>query len=150
MPKIAFGLGGNVGNVSENLKHAIRLLCALPYVDAYSLRYSSLYESPALLDHDAPSEWNMPFINQVVTLECHMQDWERLLHDVKNIESVIGRIKRGHWAPREIDVDIIYIDGVHYESDTLTIPHKEAHQRDFVLLPLKEIWEDCAFFNSCI
>ncbi len=143
MPKIAFGLGGNVGDVRNNLRQAIRYLCALPYADAHSLKCSSLYESPALLDDDAPQEWDMPFINQVVTLECDTQDWEQLLRDVKEIEASIGRVARGHWAPREIDVDIIAIDGVKYKSETLTIPHEEAHKRDFVMLPLKEVWAEC-------
>ena len=143
MPKIAFGLGGNVGDTRTHLITAIRYLCALPYADSNSLCTSSLYESPALLDDNAPQDWDMPFINQVITLECNTQDWEQLLYDIKQIETKIGRVTRGHWAPREIDIDIIAVEGVEYQSNSLTIPHKEAWKRNFVMLPLKEVWAEC-------
>jgi 2-amino-4-hydroxy-6-hydroxymethyldihydropteridine diphosphokinase len=141
--RIAFGLGGNVGEVQRTLQLAVKALCDLPYADAQSLKLSGYYHSEALLDADAPAEWNMPFVNQVITLECAITDMEALLRDIKCIETQLGRQDRGHWGPRELDIDIIAIEHVRYHSDTLTIPHKEAHKRDFVLVPLREVWPEC-------
>ena len=42
-------------------------------------------------------------------------------------------------GPRKIDLDIIFFNKLILKSRKLTIPHYEAHLRDFVLLPLMEI-----------
>ncbi len=142
--RIAFGLGGNVGDSRDYCERAVLLLAALPVLKAESLVVSSFYRSPALLPDDAPSEWDQPFINQVVTLEENAKvQPEQLLAEIKQIEQLLGRQVRGHWAPREIDIDIVAIEGAEYTSETLTIPHPRAHERAFVVLPLAEIWPDC-------
>lgn len=149
--RIAFGLGGNIGDTRALCEQAITALCALPYLDTQSLKTSSYYTSPALLPEGAPDTWDQPFINQVVTLELDStiaDTPEIILEDVKTIEASLGRIKRGHWSPREIDIDIIAIERVNHQSEKLTIPHTEAHKRAFVVLPLAEIWEECELTNN--
>jgi dihydroneopterin aldolase / 2-amino-4-hydroxy-6-hydroxymethyldihydropteridine diphosphokinase len=44
-----------------------------------------------------------------------------------------------HWGPRTIDLDIIFYDNEIVETSTLTIPHPEMKNREFVLEPLSEI-----------
>ena len=151
MTQVAFGLGGNVGDVRYACAVASDHLSALEYIDADSCQCSSFYSSPALLPDGAPETWDQPFINQVVlfhALSSVAHKPERLLRDVKRIEQLIGRQDRGHWGPREIDIDIIAIDNVHYASGILTIPHKQAHHRAFVVKPLAEIWPDCVLANG--
>lgn len=68
-----------------------------------------------------------------------------LFSAVKSIEEKIGRKNRGHWAPREIDIDILaYGDDVIHLAD-LSIPHAELLNRDFVLVPLAEIVPDWCY-----
>ncbi len=145
MVRVAFGLGSNVGNREAMLAQAIKQLSALNGLDATSLHCSSIHENEALLPEGAPPEWNRPFLNQVITLEGERwvaSEPERLLDAVKTIEQRLGRIDRGRWGPREIDIDLIAIEGVQYHSECLTLPHPQAHLRPFVTEPLTEIWPD--------
>ncbi|MFN9938911.1 MAG: 2-amino-4-hydroxy-6-hydroxymethyldihydropteridine diphosphokinase, partial [bacterium] len=43
------------------------------------------------------------------------------------------------WAPREIDLDLLFVGSLREQSPFLTLPHPEIASRDFVLTPLAEI-----------
>ena len=60
----------------------------------------------------------------------------------KDIETSIGGVKETRWGPRSIDIDILYCDDLILQTETLTIPHKELYNRNFVLIPLMEIAGD--------
>jgi 2-amino-4-hydroxy-6-hydroxymethyldihydropteridine diphosphokinase len=47
-----------------------------------------------------------------------------------------------HWGPRTIDVDIVWIDGVHLDEPDLHVPHPRMQERPFVLAPLEELAPD--------
>lgn len=52
----------------------------------------------------------------------------------------MGREKtKGSYTDRIIDLDIIFYDQIIFESEELTIPHKDYKNRNFVLIPLKEL-----------
>ena len=55
------------------------------------------------------------------------------------IENIIGRVRSKKWAPREIDVDILFYNKEVISEDNLSIPHKFLHERRFVLIPLNDI-----------
>jgi 2-amino-4-hydroxy-6-hydroxymethyldihydropteridine diphosphokinase len=152
LPRIAFGLGSNMGNSEALLEKACHYLNQQPFLKPDSLHASSLYRNPALLPEGAPADWNREFMNQVIVGTLNQPITETLAYVIlracKTIEQQLGRQDRGHWSPREIDIDIIAIEGFCLTSATLTIPHAQAHQRDFVLLPLKEVWHDCAIFSA--
>lgn len=57
----------------------------------------------------------------------------------KEISPVTHRDADGHYKDREIDIDIMAIDDIIYESERLTLPHKHLLERDFFLEPLKEL-----------
>jgi 2-amino-4-hydroxy-6-hydroxymethyldihydropteridine diphosphokinase/dihydropteroate synthase len=67
---------------------------------------------------------------------------EQLLITIKSIEEKIGRKKRGVWAPREVDIDILAFEGVTLTSDSLNLPHHGLLGRDFALLPFADIAPD--------
>ena len=54
----------------------------------------------------------------------------------------MGRERIEVWGPRVIDIDIIAFDRLELLSPRLTLPHPYAHERDFVLDPLREIAPD--------
>jgi 2-amino-4-hydroxy-6-hydroxymethyldihydropteridine diphosphokinase len=143
--RIAFGLGSNLGDRAAYLHAAYDALTTLPQVTPDSLRMSPILETAALLTDDAPTAWNIPFLNCVVVAtlqaEAHTAP-EALLTAVKHIEQQLGRQDRGRWSPREIDIDIITIEGVTWASPTLQLPHPAAHKRKFVLAPLCTLWAD--------
>ncbi len=43
------------------------------------------------------------------------------------------------YADRTIDIDILLYDRLHLETPDLTIPHPLMEQRDFVMVPLRQI-----------
>jgi 2-amino-4-hydroxy-6-hydroxymethyldihydropteridine diphosphokinase len=99
---------------------------------------SPVYESRALLPADAPPEWNMPFFNMAVCGETHLKP-QALLGETQALEQRLGRTRRGHWGPREIDIDILAYDDVVLEEEALVIPHSELLRRDFALIPFADI-----------
>ncbi len=150
-PKIAFGLGSNVGNRQQFLRQAVQNLCGLQGLDASSIIKSEVMEVQALLPEGAPPEWDINYLNQVVVMWVHepfISNPELLLRAVKIIEADMGRVERGWWSPREIDIDIIAIEGVQWHSETLQIPHAQAHLRNFVLQPLASIWAEAVLANG--
>ncbi|MEO0278630.1 MAG: 2-amino-4-hydroxy-6-hydroxymethyldihydropteridine diphosphokinase, partial [candidate division WOR-3 bacterium] len=62
-----------------------------------------------------------------------------LLKCLKSIELNIGRIDRGRWAPREIDLDIIWFSGGEFSHSDLEIPHPRWMERRFVIEPLIDL-----------
>ena len=63
---------------------------------------------------------------------------ENLLNLCKIIETRLGRKKTPKNSPRVCDIDIIDFKGL-VQKDTIYLPHKMMHKRNFVLFPLFEI-----------
>ena len=78
------------------------------------------------------------FLNGAVKLETILTPHELLLllHEAEN---AAGRVRNEHWGPRTLDMDILLYDDLVMEDETLTIPHPDMMNRDFVLQPLAEI-----------
>lgn len=56
-----------------------------------------------------------------------------------DIEHCMGRQRKEKWAPRTIDIDILfYYDNI-IHMDGLTIPHPRIQERRFVLTPMNEL-----------
>jgi len=67
-----------------------------------------------------------------------------LLHACLDIEREMGRVRHEVWGPRLIDIDIIAYERIEMDSTKLILPHRFAHERDFVLDPLREISPETA------
>ena len=132
---ILLGLGSNLGEREATLREAAH---ELSVAGIKPLRQSALMETPALLPTGAPPAWNLPFMNQVMEVATTHEP-SALLGILKSIELQLGRIDRGRWGPREIDLDLLAYHDVMLESETLTIPHPQLPYRRFVLAPLAEI-----------
>lgn len=131
---VVIGLGSNVGDRLQHLSDAVRYLSKF----VSNLITSSIYESPALLKCDAPDDWNVPFLNMAVKGKTTLSP-QLLLERVKQIEKKIGRIDRGVWAPREIDIDILVYGDMQINENDLIVPHAGLCQRAFALLPLADV-----------
>lgn len=133
---IAFGANqpSVLGPPAETLREALRLLDAA----GVELRaMSRLYASPAWPDPSDP-----PFANAVFAVETALSPAALLavLHDV---EARLGRQRRALNAPRPIDLDLVDYHGrVQDGPDGPVLPHPRAHERAFVLAPLREIAPD--------
>ena len=51
----------------------------------------------------------------------------------------MGRTREKKWAPRTIDIDILFFNNEFIQEDNLIVPHPLLHQRRFTLVPLAEI-----------
>lgn len=95
---------------------------------------SSLWQSPAWPDPSDPS-----YLNAVARIETSM-DAAALLSSLHAVENLFGRVREARNAPRTLDLDIVDFDGqVSSDPAGPVLPHPRAHQRAFVLLPLREI-----------
>jgi 2-amino-4-hydroxy-6-hydroxymethyldihydropteridine diphosphokinase len=65
-----------------------------------------------------------------------------LLHQLKNLETGLGRQPSVRWGPRLIDMDILFYADLILEIQGLVIPHPHLHERAFVLVPLADLAPD--------
>ena len=107
-----------------------------------SVRLSSVWESDPL----GPARY--PFLNAVAEVAVPIRDQAdalALLGTLKTFERSCGREEAPvRWGPRVLDLDILDVDSLSVHTQTLIIPHPEAHCRLFVLRPLQELrpgWE---------
>ncbi|MDF3048042.1 MAG: putative dihydropteroate synthase [Candidatus Midichloriaceae bacterium] len=131
---IVLSLGTNLGNRLDNLHSAVSALKKI----LTNVKTSFIYENEALLPSGAPLSWNIPYYNMIITGDTKL-DPLALLGAVKRIERDLGRTPSDRWAPRIIDIDIIFYDQLILNKEELIIPHKEACNRPFVMIPLYQI-----------
>ena len=139
--KVYLGLGSNLGNCRKNLERAIRLIGDRV---GQVTRQSSFIETEPW-GFESPNK----FMNAVILCETTKTPREVLVL-TQQIERDMGRRKmvNGQWsmvngqriyADRPIDIDILLYDDLTIDEPDLKIPHPLMHQRDFVMIPLKEV-----------
>jgi 2-amino-4-hydroxy-6-hydroxymethyldihydropteridine diphosphokinase len=129
---VILALGGNIGDRSENLEQAIRLLA----LHVEEMERSPIYESAPKYLVEQPM-----FLNMVVRCQVSLAAVD-LLRVMKNIERDLGRTAGVRNGPRPIDLDIIYYGDAVIETPALTVPHPRLYERGFVLQPLADIDPD--------
>ena len=132
MTRAILGLGSNVGDRRVNLQAAVD---ALGRHGVAPLASSSVYETePQGEVLDQPD-----FLNAAVRIRTALGP-EELLRACKDVERELGRRLGGpRHGPRAIDVDVLLLGDRVYESDRLTLPHRDVLHRRFVLAPLLEL-----------
>ena len=155
--QVYLGLGSNLGNRKDCIQKAIELIGERV---GTVLRQSSLIET---------EPWGFQsenrFLNGVILCETMLTPQE-VLKATQRIEKDLGKRKKHastHPSPllrpfdgkqpevertahqykdRPIDIDILLYDDLQVDEPNLKIPHPLMHQRDFVMIPLKEITEN--------
>ncbi len=127
-------LGSNLGNAEANIRQAMDRLQELANAP---LLCSSLWESAPV---DCPPG-SPAFVNAVVALSPLPDETpESLLRKLQALERSFGRqAKKLLNEPRPLDLDLIAFAAQVRQTSELTLPHPRAHQRRFVLEPLREI-----------
>ena len=96
-----------------------------------------MYRSAPLGPQDQPD-----FVNAVVLVETGLEA-RALLDGLQAIEADLGRRRESvQWGPRVIDLDLLLYGDLVVDEPGLTVPHPRMHERNFVLLPLREIAPD--------
>lgn len=133
---VVIGLGSNQ-NAIENLRRALLDLRREP--DFKVIQVSRIYESMAQLPADAPLAWDQAYLNAAVLIEVKNFDPQNLLVNLKKMEIKLGRVSSEKWAPRVIDLDILYVENLKFQSENLQIPHPLLFDRPFAFLPAHEV-----------
>ena len=143
--RIYLGIGSNLGNRDTNLCTAIELIHERV---GECLACSSIYRS-------APQGFvsENEFANIVAVCETDYSP-EQVLLITQEIEREMGRSEKsvnGVYHDRVIDIDLLQavetVGGeeatVSRQLPTLTLPHPRMHERDFVMIPLREVEQIC-------
>jgi len=127
-------LSSNFGDRFENINLAISFL------NSYQIKVikkSSFYET-----FSYPNKENPKFINVVIEVQTSLSP-EDLASVLIFIEEKLERRRNRKNDPRTCDIDIIDYNGqvidFKYKNLDFIVPHEKISNRNFVLIPLKEI-----------
>ena len=135
--KVYLGLGSNLGDRNANLERSIALIHERV---GEVVRRSSFIETEPW-----GFESENKFLNAVILCETELTP-RQLLKATQKIERELGRKKKSAsshishlYKDRPIDIDILLYDDLTIDEPDLKIPHPLMEQRDFVMIPLREI-----------
>ena len=141
------GLGSNQGDRALNIEHAVSML---------NVELKTPYKAISSLLETEPwgFESQEKFMNAVVLYELELPEGYNpeaeglmILEICKDIERRMGRTgepeydEKGEriYKDRPIDIDILLFGDNRRDCPELTVPHKLMYERDFVMIPLREI-----------
>lgn len=133
MHTVYLGLGSNLGDRNHAIECAVRLIGERVGRVA---RVSSLIRT-APWGFESDNE----FVNAAVCVETSLSPRD-VLAVTQAIERDMGRAVKsrdGCYHDRTIDIDILIYDDIRVDEPDLKIPHPFMHERDFVMIPLREI-----------
>ncbi len=145
--KLYLSLGSNQGNRAENIEKALSLL---------NVELKTPYKALSSLIETEPwgFESEDKFLNAVVLYELILPteynpeaEGLMILEICKDIEKRLGRVGEPEYdaegkriyKSRPIDIDILLFGDSRIDCPELTVPHKLMYERDFVMVPLREI-----------
>ena len=131
------GLGSNLNGPTAQIESALDALGNISETRLFAR--SSLYRSAPLGGVEQPD-----FVNAAAAVMTTLGARE-LLDELHAIERSQGRERGGQrWGPRVIDLDLLVFSSAVCRDDGLSVPHPGIAERNFVLLPLREIAPDLA------
>ncbi|MBV0934211.1 2-amino-4-hydroxy-6-hydroxymethyldihydropteridine diphosphokinase [Marinobacterium weihaiense] len=134
MTRVYIGLGSNLEDPRQQVSDALLELDDIPA--SRVVARSSLYRSDPVGPPGQPD-----YVNAVAALETELAP-ETLLDALQAIEQAHQRVRKIHWGPRTLDLDILLYGDHIIDSERLIIPHAWMLERNFVLWPLAEIAPD--------
>lgn len=126
---VYLGLGTNLGDREENLRHALARLAEVVEIEAVS----AVYASEPVGYTEQPEFWNM-----AVRARTELAPRE-LLRRTRAIERAMGRVPTFRNGPRLIDIDLLLYGREHVGEVELEVPHPRMLERAFVLRPLLDL-----------
>lgn len=137
--RAVIGIGTNIGDRYANIEKAVESLQLVPGVKV--IRKSSVYETApwGYTDQNA-------FYNNVIEVESEKSP-RALLGICLGIEAGMGRVREIKNGPRIVDLDLLLCEGVVSDTAELKLPHPFIGVRDFVLVPLKELFPNMNIYG---
>jgi len=137
--KAVLGIGTNIGDRLKNIENVYSSLALLPNTEI--IKKSSVYETEPW-----GYEQQDRFLNCAVLIKTELSP-NALLGACLGIEAALGRVRKFKNGPRIIDVDILLLENTEISTDELTVPHRFIKQRDFVLVPLHDLFPENEAFG---
>lgn len=131
MTRAYFSLGSNLGDRAALLRRGVEIVAA-----DEPARCSRVYLTQAVGGVVQDDFWNL-----VLEVDSTATPRE-LLARAHAAEAAAQRTRELRWGPRTLDVDIVWIDGVVLDEVDLTVPYPRMFERNFVLVPLRELRAD--------
>lgn len=128
---VYLSLGSNVGDRAAHLRRAFRALASLP--GTRLVKASRFYQTSPF-----GVRGQRDYLNAAAQLRTRLSPMGLLVH-LKTIEAGEGRGTLRRWAPRPLDIDILFYGKLRLRNDFLEVPHPGWRERLFVLAPLGEI-----------
>jgi 2-amino-4-hydroxy-6-hydroxymethyldihydropteridine diphosphokinase len=145
--KLYLSLGSNQGDREHNIETALSLL---------NIELKTPYKAVSSFIETEPwgFESDEKFLNAAVHYELELPkgynpeaEGLMILEICKDIERRLGRTEEPEYDEngnriyhsRPIDIDILLFGDNKIDCPELTVPHKLMYERDFVMVPLKEI-----------
>ena len=133
MTAVFLGLGSNIGDRLDRISSAARRLGALPGIRMRQM--APIIETEPV---GGPVGQD-PYLNTVVRIDTDLEPLA-LLDRCQAVERQLGRLPSPQrWAPRPIDLDILFYGDRVVNDPRLTIPHPRLQERWFVLEPLAQL-----------
>ena len=140
-------MGSNKGDKRKNIEDALSLL---------NIELGTPFKAVSSLIETKPwgFESDEMFVNAAVHYELEMKkgynpeaEGLMILEICKSIERRLGRdggpqydeSGKRIYSDRPIDIDILLLGDDRIDCEELTVPHKLMYERDFVMVPLREI-----------
>ncbi len=129
---VIVGVGSNLGAREASVRGARVLLEAREGIAVEGV--SAIYETEPL----GPAQPN--YLNAAFRLRTSLSPPE-LLRVLLRTERRLGRRRDPHerWAPRSVDLDLLWDERGEHQSPTLHVPHPELQKRNFALAPLLDV-----------
>lgn len=145
--ELYLSLGSNTGDRKKNIGDALSLL---------NIELGTPYKAVSSFHETEPwgFESENRFVNAAVLYELDLKkgynpeaEGLMVLEICKDIERRLGRMgvpqydSDGNriYTDRPIDIDILLFGDDSIDCEELTVPHRLMYERDFVMVPLKEI-----------
>ena len=136
--QVYLGLGSNLGNKEENIRKAITLINE--QIGTVVRQSALFYSEPWGFESENQ------FVNAAICVNTTLTP-HQVLKANKRIERLLGKTEahaterkyQTTYHDRPIDIDVLLYDDLHINEPELKIPHPLMQERDFVMIPLREI-----------
>lgn len=161
--QVYLGLGSNLGEKEETIRRAIALIgeqigvverqSALYYSEPWGFESQHQFVNAVILVSTTLSPTRLLRATQRIerqlgkttahATERSLIDNSQLTIDNSPLDlqspATAGTQESSIYKDRPIDIDILLYDDLHIDTPTLKIPHPLMQERDFVMVPLREI-----------
>lgn len=139
MATVYVNIGSNLGNSKSIIEKAIERI---------SLKFGIYCTSGFVESEPWGFDSTNRFLNIGIAFQTDLHP-EEILDNLQEIEKEISvtshRDANGNYVDRELDIDIMAIDEITYNSQRLNVPHRHLLERDFFMGPLKELNPDWTY-----